>query len=61
MREDTEQEKQLKLQIDTLEKRLANYERNAKYQQRVIDVLVAVGAVTDSAVEKAREIVSSFD
>lgn len=61
MREDTEQEKKLKSEIERLEKLIAIHERQTRYESRVIHVLVAVGAVNGTLVEKAREIVSSFD
>lgn len=61
MREDTEQEKSLKREIERLEKLVAIHEKNVARSERVIAVLVAVGHVSASHVEKAREIVSDFE
>lgn len=60
MREDTEQEKALKARIEQLEKTLAFSERNARHQVQVINVLVAVGIVSEDKLEQARQIVSSL-
>jgi hypothetical protein len=53
MREDTEEEKKLKAQLAVLE-------RQVEYDRRVFAVLVAVGVLSESKLEHAREIVSGL-
>jgi hypothetical protein len=53
MREDTEEEKKLKARIAVLEHQM-------EYDLRVVAVLVAVGALSESKLAHAREIVSGL-
>lgn len=61
VREDTEQEKTLKREVERLEKLVAIHEMNVARCERVIAVLVAVGHVSREKVDRAREIVSDFE
>jgi uncharacterized coiled-coil protein SlyX len=53
MKDDNEEVKQLRAKVEFLERQLA-------YQQRTIAVLVAVGALKQSKLEQAQEIVSGL-
>lgn len=50
----------LKKKLDEMDKHAASLQRHIQYQDRVVQVLVAVGYLSNAKLEQAREIVSSL-